>query len=43
MCNGVAVGIVSFNYNNNYEYPDVPNVHTEISPYVDWIKKVIDH
>ncbi|XP_058256159.1 granzyme K-like [Hemibagrus wyckioides] len=42
VCNGVAVGIVSFNYDNYCEYPDVPNVYTEISPYVDWIKKVIE-
>ncbi|KAK3533569.1 hypothetical protein QTP70_023432 [Hemibagrus guttatus] len=42
VCNGVAVGIVSFNLHKNCQYPDVPNVYTEISAYADWIKKVIE-
>ncbi|KAK3533570.1 hypothetical protein QTP70_023431 [Hemibagrus guttatus] len=42
VCNGVAVGIVSFNRENICQYPDVPNVYTEISAYADWIKKVIE-
>ncbi|XP_053369451.1 anionic trypsin-2-like [Clarias gariepinus] len=41
VCNGVAVGIVSFNYMNNCNYPDVPNVYTDISSYTDWIHDVI--
>ncbi|KAK3562504.1 hypothetical protein QTP86_034616, partial [Hemibagrus guttatus] len=42
VCNGVAVGIVSFNRENICQYPDVPNVYTEISAYADWIMKVIE-
>ncbi|KAG7327575.1 hypothetical protein KOW79_009181 [Hemibagrus wyckioides] len=41
VCNGVAVGIVSFNLNRNCNYPNVPNIYTEISAYTDWINKVI--
>ncbi|KAI5621487.1 arginine esterase-like [Silurus asotus] len=41
VCSGVAVGIVSFNRGRNCDYPDVPNVYTEIAPYVDWINSVI--
>ncbi|XP_060796527.1 granzyme B(G,H)-like isoform X1 [Neoarius graeffei] len=41
VCRGVAVGIVSFNHKKNCDYPNVPNVYTEISAYTDWIMKVI--
>ncbi|KAB5559184.1 hypothetical protein PHYPO_G00026060 [Pangasianodon hypophthalmus] len=41
VCSGLAVGIVSFNYKNNCNYPNMPNVYTEISAYADWIKKVM--
>ncbi|KAK2869136.1 hypothetical protein Q7C36_001007 [Tachysurus vachellii] len=41
ICKGVAVGIVSFNYNKNCTYPNFPNVYTDISAYSDWIKNVI--
>ncbi|XP_060797385.1 mast cell protease 2-like [Neoarius graeffei] len=41
VCNGLAVGIVSFNYKNNCNYPNFPNIYTEISAYKDWIDKVI--
>ncbi|XP_076880214.1 granzyme B [Brachyhypopomus gauderio] len=41
VCNGVAVGIISFNLHNNCDYPNVPNVFTDISKYRVWIKKVI--
>lgn len=41
VCSGLAVGIVSFNHNHNCTYPNVPNVYTEISAYIDWIKKMI--
>lgn len=39
VCNDVAVGIVSFNYKSNCDYPNVPNVFTYISKFVPWIKK----
>uniref|UniRef100_A0A4W4H8K7 Peptidase S1 domain-containing protein n=2 Tax=Electrophorus electricus TaxID=8005 RepID=A0A4W4H8K7_ELEEL len=41
VCNNVAVGIVSFNFKRNCDYPNLPNVYTEISKYRDWIKKII--
>lgn len=39
VCNGIAVGVVSFNRNFNCEYPDVPNVYTDISKYLQWINR----
>ncbi|XP_061096488.1 mast cell protease 3-like [Conger conger] len=36
---GQAVGIVSFN--NYCDYPDVPNVYTQISKFLPWIRKYI--
>ncbi|KAF7702976.1 mast cell protease 1A-like [Silurus meridionalis] len=42
VCSGEAVGIVSFNKNNNCTYPDVPNVYTDIASYATWIKDVIN-
>ncbi|NP_001135073.1 Duodenase-1 precursor [Salmo salar] len=42
VCNGEAVGIVSFNMNGNCAYPNVPNVYTQISKYLPWIKEVIN-
>ncbi|XP_036069408.1 duodenase-1 isoform X2 [Oryzias melastigma] len=41
VCNGKAVGIVSFNKNFNCKYPDVPNVYTDIRGYLLWIKKIL--
>ncbi|KAG8003590.1 Kallikrein-14, partial [Nibea albiflora] len=41
VCNGKAVGIVSFNYNGNCEYPDFPNVYTDISKYLPWINDTL--
>uniref|UniRef100_A0A3B4H4D0 Duodenase-1-like n=1 Tax=Pundamilia nyererei TaxID=303518 RepID=A0A3B4H4D0_9CICH len=41
VCNGLAVGIVSFNKYHNCNYPDVPNVYTDISKYLQWINKVL--
>lgn len=44
VCKGVPVGIVSFNMKGhdkggNCSYPNVPNVYTNLSKYVDWIDK----
>ncbi|XP_026161165.1 granzyme B-like [Mastacembelus armatus] len=36
-----AVGVVSFNNNNTCKYPDIPNVYTDISKFLPWIKKII--
>ncbi|XP_045905967.1 transmembrane protease serine 9-like [Micropterus dolomieu] len=41
VCNGTAVGIVSFNKDSNCNYPDVPNVYTDISKYLPWINKIL--
>ncbi|XP_044216469.1 duodenase-1-like [Thunnus albacares] len=41
VCNGMAVGVVSFNRNFDCDYPDVPNVFTDISKHVSWINKIV--
>uniref|UniRef100_A0A3B4C501 Peptidase S1 domain-containing protein n=1 Tax=Pygocentrus nattereri TaxID=42514 RepID=A0A3B4C501_PYGNA len=41
VCSGTAVGIVSFNFNGDCNYPNVPNVYTQISKFTTWIKKTI--
>lgn len=41
VCNGIAVGIVSFNKQSNCNYPDVPNVYTDISRFRAWIQEAI--
>ncbi|XP_005479059.3 mast cell protease 1A-like [Oreochromis niloticus] len=41
VCNGFAVGVVSFNKNLNCKYPDAPNVYTDISKYRQWIDKIL--
>ncbi|GAA6218285.1 chymotrypsin-like elastase family member 2A [Lates japonicus] len=43
VCNGIAVGVMSFNKYQNCNYPDVPNVYTDISKYLVWINSVIGH
>uniref|UniRef100_A0A8C2BPN8 Trypsin-3-like n=1 Tax=Cyprinus carpio TaxID=7962 RepID=A0A8C2BPN8_CYPCA len=40
VCSGTAVGIVSFNL-GRCDYPNVPNVYTEISKFRGWINEVI--
>ncbi|XP_008405426.1 duodenase-1-like [Poecilia reticulata] len=41
VCDGVAVGVVSFNRNSTCTYPDVPNVYTDISKYLEWINNIV--
>ncbi|KAK9519126.1 hypothetical protein VZT92_021873 [Zoarces viviparus] len=41
VCNGKAVGVVSFNDNENCNYPNVPNVYTDVSKYLTWIDDVL--
>uniref|UniRef100_A0A8C8DJ47 Peptidase S1 domain-containing protein n=1 Tax=Oryzias sinensis TaxID=183150 RepID=A0A8C8DJ47_9TELE len=41
VCGGMAVGIVSFNYKYNCNYPNLPNVYTDVSKYIDWINKTV--
>uniref|UniRef100_A0A3B3VGC0 Duodenase-1-like n=2 Tax=Poecilia latipinna TaxID=48699 RepID=A0A3B3VGC0_9TELE len=40
VCNRVAVGVVSFNNRTNCDYPDLPNVYTDISKYLPWINYI---
>uniref|UniRef100_A0A3P9NPB4 trypsin n=2 Tax=Poecilia reticulata TaxID=8081 RepID=A0A3P9NPB4_POERE len=42
VCNGRAVGVVSFNRGFYCNYPDVPNVYTDISKYLHWLNKVVN-
>ncbi|KAI4900949.1 hypothetical protein NFI96_020774 [Prochilodus magdalenae] len=41
VCSSLAVGIVSFNFRKKCDYPNVPNVYTQISNYSTWIKDII--
>ncbi|KAM3620381.1 uncharacterized protein V6R79_022367 [Siganus canaliculatus] len=41
VCNGVAVGVVSFNKLAICDYPNAPNVYTDLSKYLPWIKFII--
>ncbi|XP_028258888.1 mast cell protease 1A-like isoform X2 [Parambassis ranga] len=40
VCSGAAAGIVSFNYRNNCDYPNLPNVYTDMSKHLVWIKNI---
>ncbi|XP_050933111.1 duodenase-1 isoform X1 [Lates calcarifer] len=40
-CNGIVVGIVSFNRNAICDYPDFPNGYTDISKYLPWINQIL--
>ncbi|XP_059195073.1 mast cell protease 4-like [Centropristis striata] len=42
VCNGKAVGVASHNQRGNCNYPDVPNVYTDISKYITWINSIIN-
>lgn len=42
VCKGkLAVGIVSFNSKLNCDYPDLPNIYTDISKFLPWIKDIL--
>ncbi|XP_026161166.1 granzyme-like protein 2 [Mastacembelus armatus] len=41
VCNGLAVGVVSFNMRKICDYPNVPNVYTDISKYLPWIHNIL--
>nr|XP_003201101.3 granzyme-like protein 1 [Danio rerio] len=41
VCDKVAVGIVSFNEKNNCDSPTKPNVYTQISKFLSWIKCIV--
>ncbi|XP_026200692.1 duodenase-1-like isoform X3 [Anabas testudineus] len=40
VCNKMAVGVVSFN-RRSCDYPNVPNVYTDISKYLPWITSIL--
>uniref|UniRef100_A0A8C6PXN6 Peptidase S1 domain-containing protein n=1 Tax=Nothobranchius furzeri TaxID=105023 RepID=A0A8C6PXN6_NOTFU len=41
ICQGVAIGVVSFNVGKNCDYPNWPNVYTDVSKYLPSIKKML--
>ncbi|CAK6955253.1 serine protease 53-like [Scomber scombrus] len=41
VCSGKAVGVVSFNMKKNCDYPNVPNIYTDVSKNLQWIKTVL--
>nr|XP_040039383.1 anionic trypsin-1-like isoform X1 [Gasterosteus aculeatus aculeatus] len=41
VCDGEAVGVVSFNRYQICEYPDKPNVYTDVYEHLAWIQKTI--
>ncbi|XP_056132846.1 granzyme G-like [Lampris incognitus] len=41
VCNNKAVGIVSFNLNKNCNYSNLPNIYTDISKFLPWIKNIL--
>ncbi|XP_048860010.1 mast cell protease 8-like [Brienomyrus brachyistius] len=41
VCNGMARGIVSFNFHKNCDYPNLPNVYINVSKFLPWIRKTI--
>ncbi|XP_047442276.1 granzyme-like protein 1 [Mugil cephalus] len=43
VCREKAVGVVSFNRKENCNYPDVPNIYTDISKHLEWINLVLKH
>ncbi|XP_072294182.1 transmembrane protease serine 9-like [Eucyclogobius newberryi] len=41
ICNGAAVGVVSFNYFNICNYPTFPNVYTSLTKFLPWITHAV--
>ncbi|KAM9358212.1 granzyme B(G,H)-like [Symphorus nematophorus] len=41
VCGGTAVGVVSFNKRKHFKIQDVPNVYTNISKYLRWLKQIL--
>uniref|UniRef100_A0A665WUN8 Mast cell protease 1A-like n=1 Tax=Echeneis naucrates TaxID=173247 RepID=A0A665WUN8_ECHNA len=42
VCSGKAVGVVSFNLKRNCDYPNLPNVYTDVSKYLPWINRILN-
>ncbi|XP_066503140.1 granzyme B(G,H)-like [Hoplias malabaricus] len=43
VCDNTAVGIASFTEKDNCDKPTKPNAYTDISAFMPWINKVIEH
>ncbi|XP_066503410.1 granzyme-like protein 1 [Hoplias malabaricus] len=43
VCDDKAVGIASFTEKDNCDNPTKPNVYTNISAFMSWIEKIIEH
>ncbi|XP_034036735.1 mast cell protease 1A-like [Thalassophryne amazonica] len=41
VCDGIPVGVVSANRRGICDYPDVPNIYTNLTKFLQWINKVI--
>ncbi|XP_026015045.1 mast cell protease 2-like [Astatotilapia calliptera] len=41
ICNGTAVGVVSFNKWGRCDYPDAPNIYVDIAKHLDWINEIL--
>ncbi|XP_044056245.1 granzyme B(G,H)-like [Siniperca chuatsi] len=41
VCGKLAVGVVSFNNKKNCNYPDKPNIYTDISQFLPWMKEIL--
>ncbi|XP_047443609.1 granzyme B(G,H)-like [Mugil cephalus] len=43
VCDGVAVGVVSFNHKKDCDYPNKPNIYTDVSKYLPLINNILRH
>ncbi|CAJ1060272.1 granzyme B-like [Xyrichtys novacula] len=41
VCDKKAVGVVSYNRGYHCDYPDIPNIYTDIFTYLPWVKKIL--
>uniref|UniRef100_A0A8C5D5P0 Peptidase S1 domain-containing protein n=1 Tax=Gouania willdenowi TaxID=441366 RepID=A0A8C5D5P0_GOUWI len=41
VCDKMAVGIVSFNYRGNCSYPNKPNIYTDLSKHLPWVRAIL--
>ncbi|XP_041647901.1 duodenase-1-like [Cheilinus undulatus] len=41
VCDKQAVGVVSFNSGNDCNYPNYPNIYTDVSKFIPWIKGIL--
>lgn len=42
VCSGTAVGVVSFNFLRICDYPNFPNVYTDLRHFLPWIKSTLE-